>query len=213
MSTPSRRERAALADELARRGPDARTLCDGWTTADLASHVVLRERRPFRAAGVVIPPLAGMTERAMRRLRDRAGYDALVQMVREGPSRWSPLGWSDRVEARANTVELFVHHEDVRRGGPDPAEPRRLDEDLESELAASLRRMAPMTLRSAPGRIILRTPSGRTVAGGKGTPIVVVSGAVGELLLFAFGRQRAALVEYDGSEPAVAAARTGKLGV
>ena len=37
-------ERAGLADTLASVGPDAPTLCAGWTTTDLALHVVLRER-------------------------------------------------------------------------------------------------------------------------------------------------------------------------
>src|SRR5262249_52743320 len=36
-------ERAELCDLLDELGPDAPTLLDGWTTRDLAAHLVLRE--------------------------------------------------------------------------------------------------------------------------------------------------------------------------
>ena len=48
----SREERLALCALLDETGPDAPTLCEGWTTGDLAAHLVLRERRPDAAAGV-----------------------------------------------------------------------------------------------------------------------------------------------------------------
>ena len=48
MSTHAKRERLLLADLLETAGPDAPTLCEGWTTRDLAAHVVVRERRPRR---------------------------------------------------------------------------------------------------------------------------------------------------------------------
>ena len=41
-------------------GPDGPTLCEGWQTRDLAAHLVLRERRPDAAAGVMGGPLAGL---------------------------------------------------------------------------------------------------------------------------------------------------------
>ena len=40
------RERADLADLLGTLGPDAPTRCEGWTTAHLAAHLVVRDRRP-----------------------------------------------------------------------------------------------------------------------------------------------------------------------
>ncbi|MEV4089519.1 maleylpyruvate isomerase N-terminal domain-containing protein, partial [Nonomuraea fuscirosea] len=42
--THARGERAALCDLLDRLGPDEPTLCAGWTTADLAAHLAIRER-------------------------------------------------------------------------------------------------------------------------------------------------------------------------
>ena len=41
-------ERAALCDTLEAVGPDVPTLCDPWTTAELAAHLVIRDRRPDR---------------------------------------------------------------------------------------------------------------------------------------------------------------------
>jgi uncharacterized protein (TIGR03083 family) len=43
--TLARAERAALCDLFDEVGPDAPTLCAGWTTRDLAAHLVIRERR------------------------------------------------------------------------------------------------------------------------------------------------------------------------
>ncbi|WP_010474195.1 maleylpyruvate isomerase family mycothiol-dependent enzyme, partial [Streptomyces somaliensis] len=63
MSTHAKRERLVLADLLEAVGPEAPTLCDGWTTRDLAAHLVVRERRPDAAAGVLLEPLRGRLER------------------------------------------------------------------------------------------------------------------------------------------------------
>ena len=65
----SREERRALCALLDETGPDAPTLCEGWTTGDLAAHLVLRERRPDAAAGVAGGPLAGYTARVQQRIR------------------------------------------------------------------------------------------------------------------------------------------------
>ena len=46
MTSLARRERISLCDTFTRTGPDAPTLCSPWTTADLAAHLVIRDRRP-----------------------------------------------------------------------------------------------------------------------------------------------------------------------
>ena len=53
-TTLARAERHALCDLLIEVGPDAPTLCEGWSTFDLAAHLVVRERRPDRGPGLVI---------------------------------------------------------------------------------------------------------------------------------------------------------------
>ncbi len=51
-------ERAALCDMFEAVGPDVPTLCDGWTARDLAAHLVVRERRPDAALGILAAPFA-----------------------------------------------------------------------------------------------------------------------------------------------------------
>ena len=66
-------------------GPDAPTLCEGWLTADLAAHLVIRERRPDAAPGLVLPALSGYMDRVQRSVRDRYSWPELVAKVRSGP--------------------------------------------------------------------------------------------------------------------------------
>src|ERR1700723_4726115 len=111
-------ERAALAALLDETGPDGPTLCEGWQTRVLAAPLVLRERRPDAAAGVMGGPLAGYTARVQRQYLDRYSYPALIAMFQAGPPSLSPFAIPGADEA-ANTVEYFVHHEDVRGAADD----------------------------------------------------------------------------------------------
>ena len=47
-------ERQELCDLFESVGPDHPTLCEGWTAADLAAHLVLRENS-LKAFGLVVP--------------------------------------------------------------------------------------------------------------------------------------------------------------
>jgi uncharacterized protein (TIGR03085 family) len=187
------RERAALSDELERVGPDRPTLCAGWTTGDLLAHLLVRERQPWAAAGIMVPALSGVTARAMRGYRDLP-WAELVQLFRGGPQSWSPMR-IDRVDAAANGMEFFVHHEDVRRGEPG-WEPREADQERDTELWAGARRMG-MLLRRSPVGVVLARPSGEQHVVKTGPGVVTVVGEPGELVLFAFGRD-AVRVELQG---------------
>lgn len=211
MSTPATDERRRFADELLAVGPDAATLCEGWTARDLAAHVVLRDRRPDAAAGLLIGPLAGYTEKVQAGIA-RQDWASLVDRVRNGPPVWSPLrvGAIDRL---ANTTEFFVHHEDVRRAQPEWTA-RPLDDDLVDDLEAALRRSAKLLARKAPVGITLEPDGGRAaVVAHDESPMVTVRGPVGELVLWMFGRQAHALVEYDGPDDAVEKLRTASFGI
>src|SRR3984957_8623240 len=116
-------ERAALAALLHDTGPDGPTLCAGWQTRDLVAHLVLRERRPDAAVGVMGGPLAGYTARVQRQYLDRYSYAELVALFRSGPPQLSVFAIPGADEA-ANSVEYFVHHEDVRRAADDWTERR-----------------------------------------------------------------------------------------
>jgi uncharacterized protein (TIGR03085 family) len=85
----ARDERTALCTLLDETGPAAPTLCEGWQTVDLAAHLVLRERRPDAAAGIMGGPLAGHNERVRRMLVARTPYRQLVDEIRGGPPRLS----------------------------------------------------------------------------------------------------------------------------
>jgi uncharacterized protein (TIGR03085 family) len=196
-------ERAALCDLLDELGPDQPTLCTGWQTRDMAAHLVVREHRPDAAPGILVSALAGYTKRVQDAYARRP-WRELVDMVRGGPPAW----WPTRIPAvdkLVNSVELFVHHEDVRRGqeGWTPREP---DARRDAVLWAGLKRAGKLTLRKSPVGLILRRPDGESVAIKRGPGAVTVTGEPGELLLFAFGRD-AVRVEFDGDQHAVAAVR------
>jgi uncharacterized protein (TIGR03085 family) len=206
MPSHSAAERAALADALEAAGPIHATLCDGWTTTELAAHLVAREHRPLSAVGVVIPALAGWADRARGRYRDRP-YADLVELVRSGPPRTSPMAIPG-VDARVNLVEHFVHCEDVRRAGPGWV-PRELPTDRQDALWAALRLTGRLNLRRSPVSVTLRTPDGRTlpVVTRSGTEGVAVVGTPGELTLYISGRKDQAQVQLEGPDAAVATFR------
>ncbi|WP_374983539.1 TIGR03085 family metal-binding protein [Streptomyces fradiae] len=210
MSTHAKRERLLLADLLEAAGPDAPTLCDGWTTRDLAAHVVVRERRPDAAAGVLLAPLRDRLERVQAEFAAKP-YEELVQLVRSGPPRMSPFSIK-QVDEGANTVEFYVHAEDVRRAQADWT-PREIDPVFANALWARLEKTARLVGRRSPAGLVVRRPNGQTAVAHRGTPVVTVTGEPGELTLFLYGRQAAARVELDGDEGAVAAVLKARLGV
>lgn len=210
MSTHAQRERLLFADLLERSGPDAPTLCPGWTTRELAAHVVVRERRGDAAAGALIPMLADRLDRVRREYAGKP-YEELIRLIRTGPPRLSPFSVKQLDEA-TNTVEFYVHAEDVRRAAPDWT-PRPIDPVFADALWTRLERIARLLGRRCPVGLVLRRPNGQTVVAHRGSPVVTVTGEPSELTLFAFGRQSAATVAAEGEEDAVAKAYAAKLGV
>ncbi|UGT42304.1 TIGR03085 family metal-binding protein [Nocardia yamanashiensis] len=183
----AQRERQALVQAMAATGPDAPTLCGEWTTRDLAAHLIVRERRPDASAGILVKPLASYLDGVQRRVARRP-YPQLLEVVSSGPP------WYLRpVDALMNTTEMFVHHEDVRRGAPG-WEPRELPAADEAQLWKILKGLARMAYRKSPVTVELATPDGdRTVAHRAGDRTVVLTGPPSELLLHAFGRNEVRL--------------------
>jgi uncharacterized protein (TIGR03085 family) len=207
----SREERLALCALFDETGPDAPTLCEGWTTGDLAAHLVLRERRPDAAAGVAGGPLAGYTARVQQRLRQRIPFPELVRIIRSGPPHLSVMALPG-MDERINAVEFFVHHEDVRRAA-DGWEPRALGSG-ESDMLWGRLRMARFMLRKAPVGVELARDdvdpaTGNTdgvpfrITARNATPAVTVVGSPAELTLWVMGRRAAARVRMDGIQAAV----------
>ena len=210
MTTPARRERQVFAETLLAAGPDAPTLCDGWTTRDLAAHIIARDRRPDSVPGIAIKALSGHTKRIQDEIA-AGDWSRLVSDVRDGPRAWSPTR-VDIVERAVNTAEFFVHHEDVLRAQPG-WQPRDLDADLVRDLHGALRRSARLLARKSPAGIVLRPDGHPDILANARQPAVVVSGPVPELLLWIFGRQANARVEYEGPDDLVAAVRTASFGI
>lgn len=194
----AQRERRALVETMNETGPDAPTLCGEWTVRELAAHLVVRERRPDAAPGIMLRPFAGY----LGRVQDKAAarpFAELLDRIRTGPPWWSPLR---PVDAVANLSEMFVHHEDVRRARPG-WEPRQLPAADQQRLWSVLRRMGKMAYRKSPVPVELATPGGDRVrvVGGEG-PVVTLVGAPAELLLHAFGREQVR-IETEGDPAAV----------
>jgi uncharacterized protein (TIGR03085 family) len=203
-TTLAQRERQTLCDLLVELGADAPTLCAGWVTADLAAHLVVRERRPDSGPGLVWPPLAGHTDKVRRSVRDRTPFEDLVATVRRGPPfLLRPF------DGAMNTVEFFIHVEDVRRAQAD-WEPRPLSPEMADALWT---RLGPGGMaKKVAATIVLASPGRPEKEGGTGQR-VVVTGDPGELTLFGAGRQGAARVEITGDADLAAQLRTASLGV
>ena len=80
----ARLERAAICDLFDELGPDQPTLCEGWTTRDLAAHLVTRERRPDAAVGILVKPVSGFTEQ-VRAAAAKRPFDELIGQLRRPP--------------------------------------------------------------------------------------------------------------------------------
>jgi uncharacterized protein (TIGR03085 family) len=217
-------ERSALCDLLTKLGPDAPTLCKGWRSADLAAHLLARERRPDSTPGAVFRfrPLHTWTDRVRDGFRDTLTWDDLVDRVRTGPPAvLRPL------DGAINTIEFFVHHEDLRRAQLD-WRPRELGAQVETELWRRLNamRVGPQLLSSlghappvakieVPGQppIMLvgrlaRVPS-KPTAGFRRRSVTrsprerpeVLRGPASEVVLWLLGRRSVALVEALSARP------------
>lgn len=217
--TFARTERAALCDLLDRVGPDAPTLCDGWSTQDLAAHLWIREADPLGAPGIVAKPLAGLTERRMAETRERWPYAELVDRVRQGPTRFSVFAFPG-VDEEANTVEYFIHHEDVRRAGSDPEPPRDLDPEVEDWMWRRLKLMGRAMFRRSPVGVVLERAQSEdavgeppTIRATPGRQTVTLVGRPSELLLYAYGRRPQADVRLIGEDDALEQLAAADLGI
>lgn len=203
MSHFARIERQRLADLLTAAGPDAPTLCAGWRTLDLAAHLLLREHRPDAGLGIQVRQFAGWTQRVQDGYAARP-YEQLLRRFRAGPPRFSLFALPGADEA-ANTVEYFVHAEDVRRAGP--WEPSVVDPALALALWKRLPLLARLEAgRKSPVRLVLRWPDRTPIeVGPTDQERVELTGEPGELLLFASGRGAQTRLDVSGSTAAVAA--------
>ena len=200
-------ERQELCDLFDSVGPDHPTLCEGWTTAHLAAHLILRETS-LKAFGLVIPGyLARKLTKATQKLAQNQPFEKLVDKIRLGP----PF-YLKRVDETMNLFEFFVHHEDVRRGGEDFA-PRSDIDDLDDALWERQERFSKLMVRRLKDvDITLLRPSGEKIYLGGGGQSVVLEGKPSEIGLFLFGRREHSEVKLTGDPEAINEIKVGKLG-
>lgn len=205
----ARLERARLADLLLETGPEAPTLCTGWTTRDLAAHLVVRDRRPDASLGLVVSPLAGHGEH-VRKQKAAEPYEKVVGEVRR-PPWWSPVS-NPVVNELFNHGEFFIHHEDVRRGG-ETWEPRTLDAGEAQALWRLARFGARLGLRRLKVPVVVRSPGLGEVTFGDGPAQATLTAEPGEFVLFFSGRQRATRVTIEASPEVEERLRTARSGI
>jgi uncharacterized protein (TIGR03085 family) len=204
------RERSELCDLFLAVGPDAPTLCERWTTLDLAAHLVIREHDPRSGFAILGGERFAKLEHSLMDNARSQGYERLVDRLRSGP----PLvPWRlPMLRQFLNLTEWFVHHEDVRRPAGQP--PRGDRPDLDNALWSMLRRGSRFMLRKVRGAgVALEAPGfGEVSARGPG-PSVRVTGGPQELTLYLSGRRSAARVEVTGAEEAKAIIESAPLGI
>ncbi len=203
--------RQGLGQELMKVGPDAPTLCEGWTTTDLAAHLVIREARPDAALGIIGGPLSTWTRRVQNR-EARRPYAEIVGSFIDGPPAFSPFRIPG-LDATANLFEYFIHVEDVRRAQPE-WEPQVLPDEVQDLLWSRLTRSAGMLLRRVPTGLTLERTGNQSASMvvKQGPAMVTVRGDAGELVLRSYGRTQVRVV-VSGSPDAVASFEATKLGV
>lgn len=84
-----------------------------------AAHLWVRETDPLAAPGLVAKPLQSLTEKRMTSAKEKLGFEELVARLRKGPTTFSVFALPG-LDAAANGIEYFVHHEDVRRAQATP---------------------------------------------------------------------------------------------
>lgn len=209
MPTYAQSERRELVDLFLAVGPDAATLDEGWTARDLAAHLVVRERRPVAAAGIALRAVRGYGERVRAAVAAQP-FPRLVGLVRH-PPWWSPVS-NPLTDRLANTLEFFIHHEDVRRAQPG-WQPRDLPRDHQAALWRLASPAGRLRLRRFPASVLIQAPGFGEVTTGAGGERVRLVGAPGELALFLSGRQRVARVQVDGPATLADRLRTARLGL
>ncbi len=199
--TVAQRERAALADLFDEVGPAEPTLDEGWLTADLLHHLIVRERRPDAMPGQFLGLFKPWTDKVMSSY-GRLPWAQQVDIFRNGPQHLSPLRIT-AVDSIVNTGEYFIHHEDVRRGKPGWTV-RDLDDETTQALMTLLRSgFTKLQLRKLGVGVRAQLPDRREFDLVRGGPGIVLVGAPSELILWVSGRRTACQVEVQGSPEAL----------
>lgn len=218
-----------LLTELTDAQWKAETVCSGWNAEQLAAHLIVRERRPMAALGIVFPSFSHFHTCGIARMSVYP-HQWLIDRLAAGPPFWTRIG-------QIHIGEDWIHTQDILRGGAAVADPdNELDIDsgnhcpeLTQALARACDRFAPLTLHKirGPFRIHLTDADAynRTWLVRPGpqlalptdwanvTPDVTITGPIGELLLTFTGREHVANVAFTGKPELISTIRSGLTGI
>ncbi|MCU1344398.1 MAG: hypothetical protein JWL70_664 [Acidimicrobiia bacterium] len=196
--------RQAFADVCEQLGPEAPTLCEGWTTQDIMIHMNLIERRwdswGAIALGRKSTKVKAFYDQLIERERARPWSDQLAR-IRSGPQR-GPLA-SQWLRDRMMPREYLIHTEDIRRANGITAE---VSSDAQEVAWSRLPGLAKrMFTAPPPFGVEVIHPDGRVVTLAEGAPVAQLRGQPLEQLLYIFNRTAVSTVEITGHPSAVAA--------
>jgi len=207
--TLARQEREQLCELALELGPSAPTLCGDWDVQHLVAHLLVRERNPLGASGIVIRPLSGLHDSAVDRTARNDELPRLVRKLRDGHSYLTLPG----IDPLVNTLEFFVHHEDIRRAQPD-WEPRVLDERSSATLWKAIGVSGKGLVRPAGVPVTIHNAAtGQTTVLRGGSSPVTLTGEVAELVMFLYGRSQTRDLRFEGPEESVAKLKGADFGV
>lgn len=203
-SSLAAREREALCSLALSLGASQPTLCTGWTVKDLVVHLLVRERRPWAAAGTVIPGLSTLPARVSASLESRDLASLVAQLASV------PLALSV-IDPVFNGMEMFIHHEDMRRAQPTWAV-RPMSAGDERMLWLAARLLGRMQGRRLGVPLLVQAGTRRAVLAGGAAP-VVVSGPVSEIVMWLAGRSAVQGLSYDGPAERVEKVKSTSLAI
>ncbi len=167
----------------------AATLCAGWSVEDLAAHLVCRERSIIGGIGLVLPALQNLHDLRIKKLETK-GRKYIVEKLQRYP-------WY--MPASLNTAEFWVHNEDFLRGELKMNRKKPSNEE-NAILWSSLKGLAKIRktlLRDMGNLELVNTENNEAIkinfSNTKNKTII--KGTAGELLLFFYGRRKAAKVK------------------
>jgi uncharacterized protein (TIGR03085 family) len=199
-------ERVRFTDLLLEVGPDAPTLCEGWTARDLAAHMITIER-PDAWAGIGDARKFELTNQLHDRIvaaQKAKPWRQQVERVRRGPIA-GPFAMR-AIRERMFFREYVIHHEDLRRANG--LKPRTDIPEVQLAAWDKAKTVGTYGLKRAPlptgfGIELVRADTGERHTAVPGDTLLELRGEALELLLFAFGRRSAAEVDAHGPSDAV----------
>ena len=165
-------------------GPDAPTLCAGWTARALVGHLLVLRDDPLAWPGIGLPALAGLTERRMAKAT-ASGYDRALDSLAGRSPFLPPVVDTPASRWGHHLGEWVVHTEDlVRANGLPPSE-------LDAATVEVLWHRVQVAARQLNGRgrrglVLTRTDTGESAAVVRGAAALTVAGLPLELLVWAY---------------------------